>query len=182
MARHHGHVFTESVPEAEIAALVDPDAANLARFLGAIFPDKKNVPPTLSDYRDMLAKVPLDGVVIISPHIYHFAQAMDSINAGCHVLVEKPMVICTPDAQALIEHARMQQKVVSVAFPGPFSPEFQYIRDVIARGELGVIYLVTGLCAQPWLSFVGGTWCKMLELSGCGNMYDCGEHMFNTMM
>jgi predicted dehydrogenase len=182
MARYHGHVFTESVPEAEIAALVDPDAANLARFVGEIFPDKKNVPPTFSDYRDMLAKVPLDGVVIISPHTYHFAQTMDSINAGCHVLVEKPMVICTPDAQALIAHAKTHQKVVSVAFPGPFSPEFQYIRDVIARGELGDIYLVTGLCAQPWLSFVSGTWRTTLELSGGGNMYDSGAHMFNAML
>src|SRR5260370_12396000 len=102
MARSHGHIFTENVPEAQIAALVDPDPSNMTRFVSEIFPDKKDVPPTFSDYRDMLAKVPLDGVVIITPHTYHFAQVMDSINAGCHVLLDKPLLTYTPDPQSLI--------------------------------------------------------------------------------
>lgn len=181
MARHHGHIFTQSVPEAEIVALVEPNAHNLARFIAEIFPGGP-APASFGDYRAMLAEVQLDGVVIVSPHAYHFQQSIDALSAGCHVLVEKPMVIRTEDAHGLIAHARAANKVVSVAFPGPFSCEFQYIRNLIAGGELGEIYMVTGVCAQNWLANVGGTWRTTLELSGGGNMYDSGAHMFNAML
>ncbi len=181
MSRYHGRIFTQSVPEAEIVALVEPNEDNLARYFSDIFPNGSAV-PTFSDYRAMLSEVSLDGVVIVSPHAYHFRQAMDSIGAGCHVLVEKPMVIRTEDAQSLLAHAQVHNKLISVAFPGPFSCEFQYIRDLIARGELGEIYMVTGVCAQDWLINVGGTWRTTLEMSGGGNMYDSGAHMFNAML
>ena len=181
MARQHGRIFTKQVPEARIVALTDPSEANLARFTSEIFPNG-DAPPAFDDYRTMLAEVPLDGVVIISPHAHHFKQAMDAIDAGCHLLIEKPMVIRTADAQALIAHARAQNRVVSVAFPGPFSCEFQYIRDLIARGDLGDIYMITGVCAQDWLMNVGGTWRTTLALSGGGNLYDSGAHMFNAML
>ena len=92
------------------------------------------------------------------------------------------MVINTEDAQKLIAHAEAHGKVVSVAFPGPFTPEFQYIRNLIASGELGEIYLVTGVCTQNWVRVVGGTWRTTKALSGGGNMYDSGAHMFNAML
>jgi predicted dehydrogenase len=180
MSRYHGRVFTQSVPEAEIVALAEPDANNLARYIADVFPDHA-APATFTDYNAMLAEARLDAVLIVSPHAYHFQQVRDSISAGCHVLVEKPMVIHTKDAQALIAHARAHDRVISVAFPGPFSCEFQYIRDLIA-GDLGEIYMITGVCAQDWLAIAGGSWRTRLELSGGGNLYDSGAHMFNAML
>jgi predicted dehydrogenase len=181
MSRHHGRVFTQSVPEAEIVALVEPDGHNLARYIADVFPSGP-APATFADHQAMLAAVPLDGVLIVSPHAYHFQQAIDAIDAGCHVLVEKPMVIRTEDAQALIAHAQAHDRVVSVAFPGPFTCEFQYIRGLIASGALGEIAMVMGVCAQDWLVNVGGTWRTTLALSGGGNLYDSGAHMFNAML
>lgn len=182
MARHHGKMFTRNVPEAEIVALAEPNENNLARFIKDVFEDPAAEPATFSDYRDMLAQVELDGVMIISPHAYHFQQAIDSISKGCHVLIEKPMVISTADAQALIEHASKHNRTVSVAFPGPFTSEFQYIRKVIADGELGEISVVSGHCCQQWIQNVGGSWRTVPELSGGGNLYDSGAHMFNAML
>ena len=181
MSRHHGRVFTQSVPEAEIVALMEPDPHNLARYIAEIFPGGP-APATFDDHRAMLAAAPLDGVLIVSPHTFHFQQVIDALSAGCHVLVEKPMVIRTEDAQTLIDHARACDRVVSVAFPGPFSCEFQYIRGMIASGALGEIAMVTGVCAQDWLVNVGGTWRTTLALSGGGNLYDSGAHMFNAML
>lgn len=180
MARHHARVFTQSVPEAEIVALADPDFNSVARLVAEFFPGQS--PSIFADYRAMLAEVPLDGVMIISPHVYHFQQAMDAISAGCHVLIEKPMVIRTEDAQTLIAHGRAHDRVISVAFPGPFTCEFQYIRELIASGDLGQIYLVTGVCAQNWLALCAGTWRTKPELAGGGNLYDSGAHMFNAML
>jgi predicted dehydrogenase len=182
MARYHGKVFRQTVPEAEIVALSEPNEANLARFVQDVFPEERDLPQTFADHQAMLEAVPLDGVVIVSPHAYHYQQAADAISAGAHALIEKPMVINTADAQALIAHARAHEKIVSVAFPGPFTCEFQYIRNLIASGELGEIYLVSGVCAQNWLKNVGGTWRTAPALSGGGNMYDSGAHMFNAML
>ncbi len=182
MSRHHGKIFQALVPDAHIVALAEPDAANLEQYLHKVFPDGKNLPQTYPEHSSMLERVKLDGVLIVSPHAYHFQQAMDAINAGCHVLLEKPMVINTNDALTLIEHARAKDKVISVAFPGPFSREFQFIRQLIAGGALGEIYLVAGVCAQPWIKPLGGTWRTVPELSGGGNLYDSGAHMFNAML
>lgn len=182
MSRHHGHVFRSSVPEARIVALAEPDKANLERYVKDIFPDGHDLPETFGDHRAMLERVKLDGVLIVSPHAHHYQQAVDAMDAGAHVLLEKPMVINTPDAIELIAHAEAKNRTVSIAFPGPFSREFQYIRELIARGDLGDIYLVTGVCAQPWLKIVGGTWRTDPALSGGGNLYDSGAHMWNAML
>lgn len=182
MGRYHGHRFIQTVPDAEIVALSDPNADNLAQFITEVFPEGKQPEATFADYQAMLQAVDLDGVVIISPHAHHFQQVVDAIDAGCHVLVEKPMVIRTEDAQTMIAHGEKHNRIISVAFPGPFTREFHYIRDVIARGDLGEIYLVAGVCAQDWLTNVGGTWRTELALSGGGNLYDSGAHMFNAML
>lgn len=182
MSRYHGRIFTQGVPDAEIVALADPDANNLDRYLTEVFPGASDRPQTFADHKSMLESTKLDGVLIVSPHSHHFQQAVDAMDAGCHVLVEKPMVISTEDAQELIDHSKKRDKVLSVAFPGPFTREFQYIRKLIAEGGLGDIYLVTGVCTQNWLKAVGGTWRTDPELSGGGNMYDSGAHMFNAML
>ncbi len=182
MGRYHGRLFTQTVPEAEICALTDSDPNNLASFIANVFPGGKQLEATFTDYRQMLETVPLDGVVIVSPHAHHFQQAMDAISAGCHVLVEKPMVIKTEDAQTLLRHARKEGRLISVAFQGPFSREFQYIRNIVATGQLGEISLVTGVCTQHWIEPLRDTWRTQPELSGGGNLYDSGAHMFNGML
>ena len=85
----------------------------------------------------MLAKVELDAVFIITPHAHHFQQVMDSLDAGCQVFVEKPMVMTSEEARTIIKHAEKKKRMVSVAFPGTFTPEFQYIRGLMDKGELG---------------------------------------------
>jgi predicted dehydrogenase len=182
MARHHGRRFREEVPEAEIVGIADTHPDNLATFVSEVFGGDGDAPPAFSDHRTLLEEVEMDGVVLVTPHAHHFPQAMDAISAGCHVLVEKPMVINTRDALALMEHAALRRRTISVGFPGPFSVEFQYIRGLIERGELGDVYLVTGVCTQNWLARVRGSWRTKLELSGGGNMYDSGAHMFNGML
>jgi predicted dehydrogenase len=183
MARYHGHLFTTYVPEAEIVALAEPNENNLARFIKEVFEnDPQAEPATFGDYRAMLEQVALDGVLIVSPHNQHYQQAIDVLDAGAHVLVEKPMVIRTEDALGLIEHAERRGKVVSVAFPGPFTTEFQYVRQAREQGLLGEVSLISGHCCQQWIQNVGGSWRTDPVQSGGGNLYDSGAHMFNAML
>jgi predicted dehydrogenase len=181
MARHHGRVF-DALPGVRIASLAEPNQQNVDRYILETVSDKTRPPTTYTDYREMLSRESLDGVVIVTPHNQHFTQAIAALDAGCHVLVEKPMVINTHDAHALIAHAKKCSKIVSVAFPGPFTSEFQYIRAHLAEGGLGDLSVISGVCAQPWIQNQTGTWRVDPLQSGGGNLYDSGAHLFNALL
>ena len=78
----------------EIVALADPSANSLDAFKENVGLDASV--PTYTDHVEMLAAAKPDAVVISSPHGLHFQHIMDSLNSGCHVHTEKPMV-CTVD-------------------------------------------------------------------------------------
>ncbi|MCX7915635.1 MAG: Gfo/Idh/MocA family oxidoreductase [Verrucomicrobiae bacterium] len=182
ISHHHVRIFLSRVPEAEIVALCDPNPAGLQRFQRELFDPLGQRPQAFADYREMLKQVSLDGVVIATPHTQHFQQAMDALSAGCHVLLEKPMVTRVDHARALIAHAEKQQRVLSVAFPGPFSGEFAYCRQLRERGELGDVLFLNAYLAQNWLAITVNTWRQDPAQAGGGQAYDSGAHLFNTML
>ena len=86
------------------------------------------------DYREMLAKVPMDGVVIATPHALHFEHATAALEAGCHVLVEKPMTTTTVDARALVALAAQVGKQLVI----PYGWNFQRFAGDAHRLVAGV--------------------------------------------
>lgn len=74
------------------------------------------------DYREMLARVEMDGVVVSSPHVLHFEHASAALARGCHVLVEKPMTTTARDARALVELAAKAKREIVIAYGWNFKP------------------------------------------------------------
>ena len=181
MSRYHGKMFGP-ITGARVVALCDPNQQNLDRYQREIFDPLDQHPPQFADYRVMLAKVDLDGVMIVTPHTQHFEQASAALAAGRHVLVEKPMVVTVEHARKLIAHAKRAKRVVSVAFPGSFAEEFAYIRGLLGRGELGEVVAVQGFVAQRWLTTTRGAWRQDPKLSGGGFAYDSGAHLLHAML
>jgi len=182
MSRYHGRVYTTQVPEVEVVALCDTHKENLGRYQREVFDPIKKKPPTFADYRGMLSKVKMDAVLIVTPHSDHFEQVSASLDAGCHVLVEKPMVVKVEHARKLIKHAAKAERVLSVAFPGTFSPEFQYIRGLLKNGTLGDVIAADAFVAQAWKGATKGTWRQDPEAAGGGHAYDSGAHAFNALL
>ncbi|MGC8834212.1 MAG: Gfo/Idh/MocA family protein [Armatimonadota bacterium] len=89
----------EKRPEVEIVGICDPSKESIARIRDR--QGLENV-PAFSGYRDMLDRLEMDGVVIASPHTLHFEQIMASLEKGCHVLTEKPMVCTQEHAKAVL--------------------------------------------------------------------------------
>ena len=83
-----------STPEAQIVATVDPnpDSRTNLREKAAITPNE------YEDHRTLLKNESLDAVFISTPHAHHFDQVKDCLNAGCHVIVEKPLTTTSSDA------------------------------------------------------------------------------------
>jgi predicted dehydrogenase len=87
------------------------------------------------DYRELL-KQPLDGVVVASPHVMHYEHAAAALEAGLHVMVEKPMATRAGEAQALVDLARRHSKHVLVPMGWNFAP---YVREASRLVQAGVI-------------------------------------------
>ncbi len=105
--------------------------------------------PFYLDHRQMLAETQPDVTVIITPHPFHAAIAIDALNAGSHVLVEKPIAVQVAEADGMIAAAQANNRLLAVNFQHRFRPDVQAIKKLIDSGGLGRIQRVTGV--QPWL-------------------------------
>ncbi|HEV3261789.1 MAG TPA: Gfo/Idh/MocA family oxidoreductase, partial [Gemmataceae bacterium] len=89
---------------------------------------------------DVLADKAVEGVVIATIAPTHFDVARRAIEAGKHVMVEKPMTLTTADAAALTALARLRGRVLMVGHLLEYHPAVLYIKDMIDSGELGEVY------------------------------------------
>ena len=97
------------------------------------------VPLGFEDYRAMLDQVPMDGVVISSPHVLHHEHAVAALAKGCHLLVEKPLTTATADARDLIARADAAARQVIVPYGWNFKDWTDKARALVAAGQIGRI-------------------------------------------
>ncbi|HST55122.1 MAG TPA: Gfo/Idh/MocA family oxidoreductase [Solirubrobacteraceae bacterium] len=125
-------------PEFELKALCDRDANQLAAF-GQRYPDALAV----DDLDVVLDDDSIEAVVIATPPQSHYELAKRALQAGKHVLVEKPLTTRSCDAYEL---AAMVEDTDQVLMPGHtfiYSPAVNAVRDLIRSGEVGDIHFVT---------------------------------------
>jgi len=91
------------------------------------------------DYREMLAAVELDAVLVTSPHTLHFEHASAALARGAHVLVEKPMTTTAADARKLVELARQAQRHLLVPYGWNFTALAREARRLVQSGAIGDI-------------------------------------------
>ena len=121
------------VPEAQVVAMTEPSPESRERMIEA-HPDTASC-AFYDDYREMLEKEALDAVEIHTPHTLHFQQAMDVLDLGLPLLIEKPMVTTTEHAHRLIEAA--QGKIVGISYQRHYQPTYRYVKQQIEGGALG---------------------------------------------
>ncbi len=178
-ARGHGRRVAAQ-PDAEIVGLNDVSEAAIARFRqDAGLSDDV---PDFDDYKAMLAAVKPDAVLISTPHTLHFEQIMYSLDAGCHVHTEKPMVCTVDHARKVIEKVKETGKHLMLSYQRHFQPAYMYCREVVQSGELGKVNFVTAHQCQNWYRGTSGKWRQVLALSGGGQLNDSGSHLLDIML
>lgn len=95
------------------------------------------------DYRELLRRKELDGVVISSPHRFHYEHAAAALNQGLHVLCEKPMVLRAPEARKLAALARSNGLHFLIPFGWNYTRLAEQARDMVKRGAIGEVEHVT---------------------------------------
>ncbi|MCC7361659.1 MAG: Gfo/Idh/MocA family oxidoreductase [Anaerolineales bacterium] len=138
-------------PAAELAALSDRSEAALARATAVFGPRK-----TYTDYHAMLAAERLDGVIVATNHTSHYAVAKACLEAGVHVLLEKPMVLEAAHAHDLVRLAAEKGRELIVGYPWNYTAVTRRARDVVASGRLGALQLVNVHFASMVIEFYRG--------------------------
>ncbi len=168
------------LPQVEIAALADDSEKSLQKTQERH--EGVRQAPTFADYRRMLETTKPDAVVICTPHTQHFGQAVDCLDAGTHVLLEKPMVCRVTDAHALLKKIDETKKVVGLSYQRHGMPEFRYIKAKIASGEFGEVQFINALQQQGWAKGTVGSWRQDPALSGGGQINDSGSHLLDIIL
>src|SRR5207248_4808268 len=121
-----------SLPEVEIAALVDHELG-LATAVQRHFPTAR----TSASLTEALADETIDAVIVATNPATHLELAAEALEAGKHVLVEKPLALTASDCRALGAQAREAGLVLMVGHTFRFSPSVQYVRELLKQRELG---------------------------------------------
>lgn len=121
-------------PEAEVVAICDLDKERL-RIAG----EKFGIANRYTDLAAMLAAERLDGIMISTPHVAHTAPAIAALDAGAHVLIEKPMATTAADGRAIAAAARKAGREVLVPTGLNFEEYTTRAREWVQSGRIGEI-------------------------------------------
>ena len=174
-----GRVHLEGVrrvESVEAKAIVGRNG-DAARRLGAGFA----IPTTTTDYREILRDKSVDAVHICTPNAQHFSMAKDALNAGKHVLCEKPLATSVEEGEELVSLAAQQGLRNCVCHNLRYYPMVQQMRRMREAGDLGEILVVQGTYSQDWLLY-DTDWNWRVETSAGGPsrcMADIGSHWFD---
>lgn len=93
--------------------------------------------PGYTDYRELLSRPEIDAVHICTPHYLHAPMAVDALNAGKHVLCEKPMGMTVEEAKAMAKAAHDSGKTLTICFQNRFNGASLRMKGIIDSGEMG---------------------------------------------
>lgn len=134
-----------------------------------------------TDYKQLLNDDRIDVIHVCTPNISHAEITIASLEAGKHVMCEKPMAKTVAEAQAMVEAAKRTGKKLTIGYQNRFRNDSLYLNEVCEDGELGEIYYAKAhairRCAVP-------TWGVFLdeEAQGGGPLIDIGTHALDLTL
>jgi predicted dehydrogenase len=163
----------ESVQVAAIAGRTAESAEHLAAGF--------NIPKTAADYRDILRDPEIEAVHICTPNAQHFRMAKEALEAGKHVLCEKPLATTVEEGEELVALADRKKLRNCVCHNLRAYPMVQQMRRLREAGDLGEILVVQGTYFQDWLLYnTDWNWRVDSKAGGPSRcMADIGSHWFD---
>jgi predicted dehydrogenase len=141
-----------------------------------------NIPHLYARAEDLFADPDVDATYIAVPNKFHAPLAIQALNAGKHVILEKPFAFNAAEAGDVIEAAQKAGKVFTLGMNQRFNPDSLKVYDLARKGVLGEIYHAKAF----WFRRSGipklGTWFGKKELSGGGSLYDIGVHLLDLCL
>ncbi|WNB90773.1 Gfo/Idh/MocA family oxidoreductase [Bacillus sp. NEB1478] len=170
----HIPAFQQLGDKAEITAISDVNV-EVAKSVA----EKFHVPNYFTTFHDMWDHV--DAVVICTPNKFHKEITVAALDAGKHVLCEKPMAMTVEECAEMVEAEKRSGKVLSIAYHYRFMKESQAAKRVMEAGEVGnpLVVRVQALRRRKvpgWGVFTNK------ELQGGGSLIDYGCHLLDLTL
>ncbi|HUU00905.1 MAG TPA: Gfo/Idh/MocA family oxidoreductase [Myxococcota bacterium] len=153
---------------ARVAAHCDTD-----RERGAAFVKTRKIEDTFPDHKSMLEEADIDAVIVGVPNFLHASLAVDIIETGRHVIIEKPLCLTLAEADRIIERARKKGVLVCYAEELCFVPKYVRAKQIADGGGVGDVYRVSQVEKHegPY-----SPWFWQAEKAGGGILMDMGCH------
>lgn len=143
MGRNHARVYRE-MPDVDLVAVVDSDE-DLAKHVAKIYATE-----AYTDLRRMIDQARPEAVSVAVPTQAHFAAAMTLLDAGCHVLVEKPIAASLEEAGELVAQAARSRRILMVGHIERYNPAVVELKRRLEMGQLGRIFGISARRLGPF--------------------------------
>jgi predicted dehydrogenase len=168
-----GRVHTEAarrLGNVEVVGVAGSTAERARKFANDV-----GIEHSSADYKDLLALPEVCAVHICTPNSMHFAMAKAAMEAGKHVLCEKPLASTVEEAEAMIALAKETKLANCTLYNVRAYPQLQNIRRMREAGEFGEIRVVQGTYSQDWLAY-DTDWNWRIESGASRTFADIGTH------
>lgn len=142
--KNHVRVFSE-LGNARLVAVADRDGERAKELA------KRHNASYYTDVEELLANPDVEALTICTPTVTHADLALQAIEAGKHLLVEKPMTDTVQQAQRLIDAAKSAGTILTVGFVERFNPSVRTAAQVIDEGKLGELVLGSARRLGPFV-------------------------------
>ena len=163
------------IKNAEITALAEINRSRLNSVA-----DKYGIKKLYSDYKQLLTDTEIDAVIIATPTHLHKQMAIDCLNAGKDVLVEKPLARNSSEGIEIIECAKKNNRKLMVGMNLRYRPDSMLIRSLIDAGEIGNPFYIK--CGWIRKQSSSEKWFNKREEAGGGVILDLGVNLIDLAL
>ncbi|MFC5449839.1 Gfo/Idh/MocA family protein [Paenibacillus aestuarii] len=133
------------------------------------------------DYKELLKDESIDVVHVLTPNLYHSQITVDALEAGKHVMCEKPMAINSAEAKRMLDAAQKSGKKLSIGYQNRFHEESQVVKRACSSGDLGEIYMAKAHAVRRKGVPTWGVFTDK-RLQGGGALIDIGTHALDLTL
>lgn len=167
-----GHEGVEGVSVIAGCDIIEEKAKNFAK--------KNDIPNVFTDYEKLVEMDELDAVSVCTPNCYHAEPTVAALEAGKHVICEKPMSDNAVDGQKMVNAAKKSGKILQIGLQSRFRAGNRTLRKLVDDGIFGDIYYARAM-AMRRRGIPVGTFIKK-ELAGGGCLMDIGVHILDVLL
>ena len=136
---------------------------------------------TYTDYRKLLEDPEIDVVHICTPNRSHSEITVTALEAGKHVMCEKPMAINSVEARKMLEASKRTGKKLTIGYQNRFRPDSRYLHELCVQGELGEVYFAKAHAIRRRAVPTWGVFLNEFEQGG-GPLIDIGTHALDLTL
>ena len=161
----------------EIVALCDRDPEKAARVA-----QKFGIPQSGGRLDDLLANDELDAVDLCTPNFLHAPMAIAALEAGKHVLCERPLARSAEEAASMAKAAKKTDRILMCALQHRFRADAQLLRKFVEKGDLGEIFFAKAGWLRQRADWDSDEWRRQKRESGGGVVLDLGFQMLDLSL